>query len=159
MASPKSCSSTRRIAIEVNRIAGCALGVWVRVLLGPVEMVCCRPGQVASRISSSGARVRGKALMRGVSMPGFWVPWPAVVVSQLMCGIGRGGVPGKKRAVLERCETVASVERRARQRALARGLERRGRSCGKCRAFMAGIVGEGEGEGEEEERKKTSAAR
>lgn len=52
---------------------------------------------------------------------------------------------------------MASVERRARQRALARGLGRRGRSCGKCRVFMVGIVEEGEGE--EEERKKTSAAR
>lgn len=72
---------------------------------------------------------------------------------------GRGGVPGKKRAVLERCETVASVERWARQRALARGLERTGRSCGKCRTFMVGMVEEGEEREEEEERMKTSAAR
>lgn len=84
------------------------------------------------------------------------------MVSQLMHdGEGRGRVPGKKRAVLELCETVASVERRARQQTLARrGLERRGRSRGKCRAFMVGVMVEDRERkrGGREER-KTSAGR
>lgn len=68
------------------------------------------------------------------------------MVSQLMRSEeGRGRVPGKKRAVLELCETVASVERRARQQTLARrGLERRGRSRGERRAFIVGVVVEDE---------------
>lgn len=74
------------------------------------------------------------------------------MVSQLIHdGEGRWRIPGKKRAVLELCETVASVERRARQQTLARrGLERRGRSRGERRAFMAGVAVEGE----EREREK-----
>lgn len=65
--------------MEVKRMAGWALGVCVRSEQGPEWMISWRPGQVASRISRRGERVRGKAVMRGVSMPGFWVPWPGEV--------------------------------------------------------------------------------
>lgn len=76
------------MATEVKRMAGWAFSVCVRVEQGPAEIISRRPGQVASRVSRRGVMVRGKAVAIGVSIPGFWVPWP---VSLHVSGVFSGG--------------------------------------------------------------------
>ena len=61
------------------RIAGWALGVSVRYVLGPSKSIGRRPGKTRSSWSKSGMTVLGKAFVSGVSIPGFCEPWPGII--------------------------------------------------------------------------------
>ena len=73
---PNSRSSTRRVAMALAMIAGCALAVSVSWSSGPSRMIAESFCASASSTSSKTSRACALASARSAPMPIFWLPWP-----------------------------------------------------------------------------------
>ena len=85
---PPSVSSTRKVAMALAIIAGCAFSVRVSSLSGPSHIRRNRCWPSASSISSNTARAIGLASASALPMPTAWLPCPGKINARITAPVG-----------------------------------------------------------------------